>query len=398
MIRWLPLLCAGILCAQEATDARTLLSLFRSHHAIAKNFELEHERQEALKSLQRAGAPYALFGSVAQAKPYVGPDETEYAVGISKRFVLPQEQSRIERSSDLEAKIALMGAQQTLIAYMYDLLSLYHQSCLQREKVTLLEQLKQQMEELNRKNERAYALGEVSKKDHFMWQLQQRKTTLEFERQERERLALFRKLQGYFAEHLKIAELSCTDLYPLELPQKYGVQQGQALLEYRIEALEAERSRALSEVALVREAEWSLSYEKESDVERYRAGVNLPLEFTSDATSQQAQLHRIETLQHEQKLQTLEVQMHKARQAAYIALDEAYRRHETLEGPMSQEAIELFELTQSAYGSGEASAVEVIATQQQVIDILMQIHASKEAFYEALFTYYRLSITGKEFE
>ncbi|MBN2895450.1 MAG: hypothetical protein JXK05_06115 [Campylobacterales bacterium] len=396
MIRWLPLLCAGVLYAQETIDARTLLSLFRSHHAMAQNFELEHERQEALKSLQRSGAPYALFGSLAQAQPTVGSQEIEYSVGISKRFILPGEQARIERSSDLEAQIALMRGEHALMVYMYDLLALYHQSCLQREKVTLLEQLKQQMEELEGKNKRAYALGEVSKKDHLLWQLQQRKTTLEFERQERYRQALFRKFQGYFGERLKIAELACTDLYPLELPQQQSAPQ--TLLEYRIEALEAERSKGLGEVASVREAEWSLSYEKELDMERYRVGVNLPLEFTSSGAKQQAQLHRIEALQHEHNLQTLSMQTRKARQAAYIALDDAYRRYETLEGPMSQEAIALFEVTQSAYGSGEASAVEVIGISQQVIDILMQIHASKEAFYEALFDYYRLNITGKEFE
>ncbi len=398
LYRFFGIVLATILAADEPISSDMLLSAFKTNHAMAQNFVLESERLSAQMAAQRAGTPYAVFGSGAQAAEKNGAkrDTFEYAVGISKTFMSPHASELVGNRATLEAQIALMQSHRELIAYMYDLLELYHQSCLQRETVTLLEQFMQQLEALGKKNARAYELGEISKKDLILWELQQHKIALEFERKKSERMQLFRTLQGRFGSKLKISTLECSDLYAFALPeQRVPLPQ---LLSSRILELQHNLESIQSESHWIHEADVALSYENEMDVERFRAELSVPLEFTSDAHRMNAEAHRIAALQRENERVAFEPQMRKELQAGYIVLEQAYNSYTALEGPISEEAISLFEMTQTAYQSGESTAIELITIQQYVLDILMQIQQSKSAFYKALFEYYRLTITGKEFE
>lgn len=374
-----------------------LLNEFKKSHPLAKNFALEVDVIGAKKAMLTSGTPYEILGTAAHAKEkfFNKEEDFEYSVGLAKTFVLPHANAIISSSVDLQTKISLLQKEQELIVYMYDLLDLYHQSCLQRETVSLYKQLSLQLEALHVKNERAYELGEISKKDLILWHLQQQRMKLEFEKKESERFALFRNLQSKFGSKIKIKKLTCSDMYDFQLPQQSH--NFDDFLAMKRLVLTREMHELKSEEHWFHEMGVELSYDNEMDKERYNASLNIPLEFTVSHHESMAEMHRLQTLQSSNEMGLFEMQKRKELQAAYLKLEQAYKSYNELEGPMSEDAISLMDLTQTAYQSGESTAIELITIQQYVMDILMQLQEMKSQFYGALFDYKKRSITGEEF-
>jgi hypothetical protein len=374
-----------------------LIDEFKKSHPLAKNFALEAEVLQAKQKMLTSGEPYAILGTASHAKEKFGTqDESfEYSVGIAKTFLVPHASEILEGVISRENKVSLLEKKQELISYMYELLDLYHQSCLQRETVTLFQQLSLQLEELQGKNERAFELGEISKKDLILWHLQQQRITLEFEKKESERLQIFRTLQSKFGSKLKIKKLTCSDLYDFKLPEQS--RSFEDLLEMKRVRLLRDRYAMQSEAHPFHEIGVGISYDNEIDMERYNLSLNVPLEFTASHHEGMAEMNRLQALQRDNEIVTFEMQKRKELQSAYLKLEQAYESYNALEGPMSEDAIKLMELTHLAYQSGESTAIELITIQQYVMDILMQLQELKYQFYGALFDYYKRSITGEEF-
>jgi hypothetical protein len=374
-----------------------LLEDYKKTNPQALNFILEAEVIQAQKKMQTSGTPYEVFMTAGQAEDKYGINSGfEYSFGVGKTFIMPHANEIIASVVDKETKISLLEKEKALIIDMYELLNLYHQSCIQRETVTLYEQFALQLEELHQKNERAYELGEISKKDLILWHLQQRRIKLEFEEKKSQRLQLFRTLQSKFGSKLKIRNLTCNDLYDFELPQKNS--SFEDFLEMKRLRLLREKHDLKSDEHWFHEIGVELSYDNELDVERYNASFSLPLEFSVAHHKSMAQMNKVKKLQDSNEISAFRVKKNKELQAAYLELAQAYNSYNKLEGPISEDAIALMDLTLTAYKSGESTAIEVITIQQYVMDILMQIQKQKVHFYTALFNYHKLSITGEEFQ
>jgi len=374
-----------------------LLEDYKKTNPKALNFVLEAEVIQAQKKMQTSGTPYEVFATGGQAEDKYGINSGfEYSFGVGKTFIMPHANEIIASVIDKETKISLLQKEESLIADMYELLNLYHQSCIQRETVSLYEQFALQLEELHHKNERAYELGEISKKDLVLWHLQQRRINLEFEEKKSERLHIFRTLQSKFGSKLKIRNLTCNDLYDFELPRKDSSFEN--FLEMKRLVLSRDKHELKSDEHWFHEVAVELSYDNELDVERYNASISLPLEFSVTHHESMAEMNQLKKLQDSNEITAFRVTKSKELQAAYITLTQTYNSYNKLEGPISKDAIELMDLTLTAYGSGESTAIEVITIQQYVMDILMQLQEQKVHFYRALFDYHILSITGEEFQ
>ncbi|MEA3521538.1 MAG: hypothetical protein U9R50_01045 [Campylobacterota bacterium] len=373
-----------------------LLEDYKKTNPKALNFILEAEVIQSQKKMQTSGTPYEVFGTLGQAEDKYGIHRgLEYSFGVGKTYIMPHAAEIIESVVDKETKISLLQKEEALISDMYELLSFYHQACVQKETLSLYKQFTLQLEELHHKNERAYELGEISKKDLVLWHLQQRRINLEFEQKKSERLYIFRTLQSKFGSKLKIKNLTCNDLYEFELPQKN--RSSEELLEMKRLILSRDKHELKSDEHWFHEVGVELSYDNELDVERYNASFSLPLEFSVTYHKSMAEMNQLKKLQDSNEITAFRVKKNKELQAAYIALAQAYSSYNKLEGPISEDAIELMDLTLTAYHSGESTAIEVITIQQYVMDILMQIQEQKVQFYSALFDYHTLSITGEEF-
>ncbi len=376
---------------------KELLNEFKNSHSMAKNFALESEVLYKKKMIQSSGKPYELVGTLAHAQDKYADKEDgfEYNIGIAKTFLIPHASEVIEGSIEYENKKILLEKNRELISYMYDLLDLYHQSCLQRETVSLYEQLSLELKELHKKNERAFELGEISKKDLILWHLEYQRIKLEFDKKKSQRVQIFRTLQSKFGSKLKIKRLTCTDLYDFTLPnQSVNINE---LLDMKQLVLSKNMYELKSEEQWFHEVGVELSYDNELDRERYNASFNIPLEFTAPHHKAMAQMNRLQELQTDNEIDAFKVKKHKELEAAYVKLKQAYDSYMELEGPMSEDAIKLMDLTQTAYSVGESTAIELITIRQYVMDILMQLQEMKSQFYEALFNYKKLSITGEEF-
>ncbi len=373
-----------------------LLENYKKTNPKALNFALEAEVIQAQKKMQTSGTPYEVFASLGQAKDKLGTRSgLEYSFGVGKTFRMPHANEIIKSVVDKETKISLLLKEEALITDMYALLNLYHQACVQRETVSLYKQFSLQLQELQNKNDRAYELGEISKKDLILWHLQQRRIKLEFEQKKSERLRIFRMLQSKFGSRLKIKNLTCNDLYDFELPRQN--RSFENLLEMKRLVLSRDKHEFQSEEYWFHEAGVELSYDNELDTERYSASVSLPLEFSVAHRKSMAQMNQLKKLQDTNEITAFKITKKKKLQAAYVTLAQIYESYNSLEGPISEDAITLMDLTLTAYGVGESTAIEVITVQQYVMDILMQLQEQKADFYRELFNYYTLSITGEEF-
>jgi hypothetical protein len=389
------LFCTAILGAQTI-DLNNIISYVRVHHPKYKAMEEESLALNAKILAENARTPISLSGSIANAKPDNGSSATEYSAGISALIDLTNTRGLALESADLQNEATLLYKQKSLFAFGNRLRDLYHQSCMDKEKLSIHLNTLNAFNRLYAKKEKAYRYQEISKKELLQLKLEKKLLEQKVSAQRHAYIISKEALLNLTAvAHTPESALECSDLYPVT--DHISIENAPFILtnlayEKEIESLDAKYRRykkTLEPVAL------SLGYDDELDTKRTSVGFSVPLSFTS-AKNEQFRiytLHQKQTLRYRHHSWLLEQNAQKKELEA--KLQNNFHQITALSQNIATYQTELMPLIEKSFQMGESSAIEYIMGRQRLLEIQAELINRKKDYYHKLFNLYTLIETEK---
>ncbi|MEN8302663.1 MAG: TolC family protein [Campylobacterota bacterium] len=354
-----------------------------------KSVELKRDSEIAKSSLLNSYEAPALGASVSHAKA-ADDSGLEYSIGISQTITTPFSYSSKDRAVRQTSMAITQEAKHQLHVIELDVSSKYYAACTSREIHNKSTQLFLEQSLRYRQIERAYELGEISKKDLLFNKLDLSKLRQNINGYELVYLEDFSSLQES-VDTLKIDDISCDDLLaPTANIELKEIDEHSELktLEYKKSA-----SKALYDThdSAIQSIGYELLYEEELDTSRYTAGISIPLgavsseqemlkaEMLSMSSSYQAEKESMknEILNNSQKLKS---------KLELIYFELRILKDEIL--PLNEE---LLKLSKSALQEGEGTVMEYIDASRSYSENLLGMLELKKTYYYELFELYKIA-------
>ena len=381
--------------AQELS-LKKIINYVRVHHPHYKALEEESIALEAKAKAEYARSQSSLSLSAAQAKPDGADSGREYSASVMMPLDIAGTRGLEMESADLVTEATLLKKQIALFAFGNRVRNLYHQSCLDRERVRLFEESLRAFDKLLYKKRIAYKYHEVSKKELLQIEMEhnllKERVVSMHSQYETSRSALL-NLTNMPKD--SDSSLECKDLYPIKA--KIKIENEPFLLsnlsyQKEIEALAVKYrrySRFSDPVGL------SVGYDDEIDTKRYGVGVEIPLSFTSERNQQQRLylLHDKKVKKSHHMAWLLEANAKK--EQLYARLRNDYRKIKALDENMHRYENELMPLIEKSFQMGESSLIEYLMGRSKLLEISVELIESKQNYYQSLFDLYTLIETER---
>ncbi|WP_309498055.1 TolC family protein [Sulfurovum sp.] len=371
---------------------KEVLDSANSNSTLTQALEQERLLLEARNLADTSLDPIELFGSAANADPFIGKDEFEYSIGLEKEFSWGNTQKEEQRITRLNNEAYFLEEDKKILNFENGLKSLYHNHCLDNKYFKVSRQNYQAFVKLYKKKQKAYKYQEISKAE--LMQLEIEKNRLYAKLQEIEMTQLISKQKLFVLGRLNndnTTTLSCKDIYPIGENVKLDVDRFQLSQEAHTKRLESTQaaldrySRSLDSISL------SAQYDKEIDIDRIGIGITIPLSFTSNRSEQEraAAMYKSSALgfKHEQTM--LEKRSKLLEMRSYLKTKA--RMLKTLRNNHRNYKKQLLPLIKKSYDLGETSVIEYLLNRQKSYQLRQEIYATKKAYYNTLFQLYALS-------
>lgn len=368
-----------------AQNLSEILEAFR-HSERARSIDETLLGEKARNSAESAYSAPMIGIGLSHARSDIQ-EGAEHSFSLSQNILYPfSDASKARAQNDLDAA-AQNEAAYALSSLEIDIGAQYHLACTAfeiNEKAQMIydEQAKR-FDKLNR----AYEVGEISKKELLMHKLDvvkfRQKTGL-YKTKYLEELSFLQESAG-----VQINTLSCDDLVtPAAFVGLKPLEEHTAIkaLEYKKNSANALYSL---EDSLFTSLNYELSYEKEIDLSRYRFAVSLPLGFmTSRKESlKAAQLHRYSA--YAARKEYVEQNLKNSSDSALLKIKTLYEQLELMQGEILPLNKELFELSKLSLDEGEGDVMEYLDAVRSYRLSLIELSEIKRAYYRELFTLYK---------
>ncbi len=361
------------------------------NNALSKALQQEGLALEAKNQANTASDPFELFGEGTKAYPYTGGNSNEYAVGLSKKFMLGGIQEKEQKITRLSNQAYLLEEERNILNFKNGLKNIYHQHCLDNQNYRSFKQSYGELVKLYKKKQKAYRYQEISKTE--LMQLEIEKNRLYAQRQEMKMQQDISKQNLFMLSKInatKSTKLSCRDMYPIRTHVKLGntFKLSKEAYQKRVQSTQEalnRHSNALDSIDL------SVQYSKEIDIDKYSVGISIPLTFTSGESEHEraAAMYQNSTIsfKHEQmmtekKSLLSQLQSHLKSNALMV---------KTLKSNYQNYQRKLLPLIKKSYDLGESSVIEYLLNRQKSHQLREEIYATKKAYYNTLFKLYTLS-------
>lgn len=319
----------------------------------------------------------------------------EYSVGISQDIAHPFASSSKTMAIEAKTKAIEQGASYALDILTLDIAKKYHQACISKEISQSLQRLYDEQNESFFKLQKAYELGEISKKELLFNKLDLVKTKQSVSAYKREYISALSNLQEA-VESLDIEDLECNDLATItkEIEIK-GVDEHTLIKEISYEQRSAKSFYNVYN-SIFSTIGYELLYEKELDKTRYTFGINIPLDkLSSKAEIQRAEyLHKDASLIAKRDALTLEIQ--NTLKASTLKLKTLYEEFVLLEEEVLPMSMELKDLAKKSLTEGHSSVLEYLDATRSYSKISLEFQEIKKDYYNELFEFYKKAdIKGK---
>lgn len=368
-----------------------ILSSVAQDNTLSKALQQESLALEATNKANTASEPMELFGEGTRANPIIGKSGNEYAVGVTKKFILGNIQDQEQKITRLSNQAYLLEEERNILNFKNGLKNIYHQHCLDAKKYRSFTQSYQEFKNLYKKKQKAYKYQEISKIE--LMQLEIEKNRLYAQLQEikmeqaisKQNLFMLSKIQ-----YTQSTKLSCKDMYPVRSNVNLGksFQLSEEAYERRLESTHEALDRYSSSVDSIN---ISAQYTDELDVDKYTVGLSIPLNFSSSKNEEKraaamyqnsAILFKHEQIMLEKKSLLAELQSHLKSNALMLkTLKSNYQNYEK----------KLLPLIKKSYDLGETSVIEYLLNRQISYQLRQEIYTTNKAYYNILFKLYTLS-------
>lgn len=311
----------------------------------------------------------------------------EHSFSLSQNILYPfSAASKARAQKDLDAA-AQNEAEYALGSLELDIGAQYHLACTAFEINEKAQMLYAEQAKRYDKLNRAYEVGEISKKELLMHKLDmlkfRQKTSL-YQRAYLEELSFLQESSG-----VPITALSCDDLVtPAAFVGLKSFEEHTAL-----KALEYKKNSANAlftlEDSFFTSLNYELSYEKEIDLSRYKFAVSLPLGFlTSQKESLKAeQLHRYSA--YDARKEYLRQNLKNSSASASLKIKTLYEQLELMQDEILPLNEELFELSKLSLDEGEGNIMEYLDAVRSYRLSLIDLSEIKREYYRELFILYK---------
>ncbi|MDD3442086.1 MAG: TolC family protein [Sulfurimonas denitrificans] len=319
----------------------------------------------------------------------------EYSVGISQDMAHPFASSSKTMAIEAKTKAIEQGASYALTILTLDIAKKYHQACMSKEISQSLQRLYDEQNESFFKLQKAYELGEISKKELLFNKLDLVKTKQSVSAYKREYMSALSNLQEA-VESLDIEDLECNDLAKItkEIEIK-GVDEHTLIKEISYEQRSAKSFYNVYN-SIFSTIGYELLYEKELDKTRYTFGIKIPLDkLSSKAEIQRAEyIHKDASLIAKRDALTLEIQ--NTLKASTLKLKTLYGEFVLLEEEVLPMSMELKDLAKKSLTEGHSSVLEYLDATRSYSKISLEFQEIKKDYYNELFEFYKKAdIKGK---
>ena len=367
---------------QEITDSL-------KSNSKTKSVNLKRDADIAQNSLLNSYDAPVLGASLSHAEE-LDDNGLEYSIGISQDISTPFSFSSKNKATQQSAKAITQEAKHALHLIELDVSSKYYAACTSREMQNRSVQLFKEQGLRYKQLERAYELGEISKKDLLFNKLDLTNLRQSINRYQLVYLEDFSTLQES-VDNLTIDEISCNDiLAPNENVELKDIHEHGELktLEYKKSA-----SKALYKTydSLIQSVGYELLYEEELYTKRYTVGLSIPL----GGMSSKQEILRVGELSmsssYESEKEAMKNKILSSSKKLKSKLELIYNELSILQNEILPLNKELLRLSKSALKEGEGTVMEYIDASRSYSENMLGMLELKKTYYYELFELYKIA-------
>ncbi|MBU1658682.1 TolC family protein [bacterium] len=325
--------------------------------------------------------------SVSHAKDSTQ-DGAEYSMGISQDINHPFSISSKEKGVKEFTQAIQQETMHELHLITLDIASKYHSACIAKEMQDKAKELFEEEGKRFAQLQKAYELGEISKKDLLFSKLDLAKLHQSVNTYKRAYLEQFSSLQKS-VDNLLIDTISCQDLLlPVRHVELTPISEHDELKTITYKQNSSKAFYAMHD-SLITSLGYELLYEQELDTQRYTLGLSIPLGgVTSEKEKLKAEQLFLSSAYSNEKA-SIEAEIKNASGALVLKLEALYDEMKLLEDEVLPLNEALVKLSKSALVEGEGTMLEYLDAARSYSLNLLEMLEIKKTYYYELFELYK---------
>jgi len=369
--------------AQNLEEILDALKVSKKVKVIQENKKSQIAQNEITSSYE---APELGF-SLAHAKDSVE-NGVEYSVSLSQNIEHPFSMSKKQRGVDLLTSSIKQEANHEIHLLELEVISRYHKTCVSKEMIEKAELLFTKQNDRYKQFQKAYALGEISKKNLLFNKLDLVKLKQRQIGYENIYLMEFLNLQEAI-DNLEITSISCDDLVEIKEDLKFlDITEHSEIKKITFQENSA---KAFYEVynSNFQSIGYGVGFDQELDTKRISVGINIPL----NALSSKNEKLRVQYLHmnsaYVNEKNSLTEQLKSQINLLQLNVRALYNNYITLSTDILPLNLELVNLSKLAYSEGEGTIMEYLDATRSYSENVLEMLEVKKNYYVELFELYK---------
>lgn len=374
-----------------------ILQKLKNEHPLAKSIEALKEAHASQNRAAGLNEPLEFSAGGTYAKPDADKAGYEYSVGLEQNIMHPDAKKGVMQSLKYQNESEVLELENDFFLLRQEVKFLYHVNCLTQKNSVQYRDSFLAFEKFYEKKKRAYEYGEISKKDLLLLQIELERIKTEYKLYESEVKISRENLESKtLLPFFRAKELSCKDTMPITK---------ELYFDYKNETLQ---EQSLGKKILTHQSDFErynvsfdsftlgAAYENELDTDRFIFSLSMPLNFTNSFNEENraAALHKKSSLMHEKEGVRLQKSSHT--EALKKELAQNFENINAYQAMAKKYENELMPLVKSAYNLGEASVIEYLLSQRELLGLKKELVEHYKKYYETLFKLYSVLQTKEK--
>ncbi|WP_200762364.1 TolC family protein [Nitrosophilus alvini] len=376
----------------KVAGLKEIMEKFEKTHPAAVAIQKEIKLLQTKTKLSIVRDPAEFRASSAYAEENSGISGKEYYFELNQQFLVPNVKKSLKNSALSGVEARILNLKFDFLKLKYSIKNLYKQTCLNRKIYKLRTENLFELEGFYKKMQKAYKLGEVSKKDILALEMEKRKAFVEVQSAKNDMTESFLNLKKLLSStEIEFDEILCEEgsikIEDINYEPEKIVENSPDILSYKayIKKLQA---RLRGYESTIERFDVSMEYSDELGTKRYLVGVGIPLNFSSSKRQLEKKAIMESISLKRTELENLVASKKAAAMQLLTRLKNVVNNYKTTK-KLEDGARELTSLTLKSYLAGESSLLELLISKRELINLQIETLNFKKRYFETLFELYK---------